>query len=243
MKSWLLVSNRALQISSNHSRLGPPQSRANKHSQTHTQQINLSIRFICLLTLKTEMAWNVMILRDNTNQWTDLPHPGTQLQSSYSSQTQKSSVWPSETEKEGKHLLIPIKFSECTTQKKYRIPRNKWGRFMWVWIFRELRSLYFYETGSLWPMSNYLPHLLTDSSREGRLIFRQVLVRGFFEWMCLSSRWKKFTLSWKVSDPPRRYKTQITFRTSNTPTNLHLIALIDWHTNTHTNQCSCGEIG
>lgn len=43
---------------------------------------------------------------------------------------------------------------------------------------------------------------LTESRMECRVIFRQVLVRGLLEWMCLSSRWKKLTLSWNVSEPP-----------------------------------------
>lgn len=75
---------------------------------------------------------------------------------------------------------------------------------------------------------------LTDSRREWRLIFRQVLVRGLLEWMCLSSLWKKFTLSWKVSDPPAN-----TFNKVNTTT----IWMCDEFTNnmTHTYQCSCEE--
>lgn len=54
-----------------------------------------------------------------------------------------------------------------------------------------------YET-ALW----YSKETLTESRIVCRVIFRQVLVRGLLEWMCLSSRWKKFTLSWNVSEPP-----------------------------------------
>lgn len=41
---------------------------------------------------------------------------------------------------------------------------------------------------------------------ECRLIFRQVLVLGFLEWMCRSSFWKKLTLSLNVSEPPEKTK-------------------------------------
>lgn len=81
VKSWLEVSKRVLQISSNHSRRGPPQSSAKEKEQDYT----------CLLKL---------LLR--TKQWKfkcflHLPHPETQPRSSYSSQTQRSSAWSSRT--------------------------------------------------------------------------------------------------------------------------------------------------
>lgn len=44
--------------------------------------------------------------------------------------------------------------------------------------------------------------LPTDSNKACLLTFRVTLECGLFMWTCRSSRWKKFTLSWKVSEPP-----------------------------------------
>lgn len=47
-------------------------------------------------------------------------------------------------------------------------------------------------------------HTLTDSSREWRLTFSVTFEWGLFICTWRSSRWKKFTLSWKVSEPPEK---------------------------------------
>ncbi len=61
----------------------------------------------------------IININNNINWLTNLPHPGTQLQSSYSNPTQRSSVRPSKTGKKGGggggSLLVPIKFRDCTT--------------------------------------------------------------------------------------------------------------------------------
>lgn len=44
--------------------------------------------------------------------------------------------------------------------------------------------------------------LRTDSNNVCLLTFRVTLECGLFICTCRSSRWKKFTLSWKVSEPP-----------------------------------------
>jgi len=45
-------------------------------------------------------------------------------------------------------------------------------------------------------------YTLTDSSRQWRLTFSVTFEWGLFICTWRSSRWKKFTLSWKVSEPP-----------------------------------------
>lgn len=49
-----------------------------------------------------------------------------------------------------------------------------------------------------------MPHTLTDSSRQWRLTFSVTFEWGLFICTWRSSRWKKVTLSWKVSEPPEK---------------------------------------
>lgn len=50
---------------------------------------------------------------------------------------------------------------------------------------------------------------LTDSNKACLLTFRVTLEWGLFICTCRSSRWKKFTLSWKVSDPPEEEQSSL----------------------------------
>lgn len=157
VKSWLLVSNKFLQTSSNHSRLGPPQSRALKKKKK--KKVALSL---CLHLQITEV----------------LKHLRTPLLKEQTFFILKHDL----------KVLTPVRYGEVSgglqrlQGKKKRI-HESWDHPSSPEELKQVR-------------------LLTESRMEWRLIFKHVLIRGLLEWMCRSSRWKKLTLSWNVSEPP-----------------------------------------
>lgn len=181
VKSWLEVSKRVLQISSNHSRRGPPQSRATEKQQDYVYLLQNS--YSGPNNGNLNVFFTFLILKHNLK------------------------------------VLTPVRHRE--------VPRGLQG-------LQEINNTYKLHVCE-WKVPSVRKAALTESRIECRVIFRQVLVRGFLEWMCLSSRWKKFTLSWKVSEPPT--ENDILLPLKPLPHKTVELCLC------HTNQCSCAGNG